>query len=207
MVGRARFLHAAGYSVLLIDFQATGESTGQNITFGWLERLDVLAAVEFIRKAVPGEPIAIIGSSLGGAAALLASPSLKIDAAILEAVYPTIERATENRLEIRFGRFGRLAAPLLHGQFRARLGVSAVRLSPVAHIAWLQCPVLIIGGTDDRHTTRADTYLMYASARNPKNLWLIDGVGHVDFHRARREEYERNVLAFLQHSISRRTAA
>src|SRR3989441_12761964 len=32
MLGRARFLSQAGYSVLLIDFQAHGESTGQHIT-------------------------------------------------------------------------------------------------------------------------------------------------------------------------------
>jgi hypothetical protein len=39
------FLRQAGYSTLLIDFQATGESEGEKITFGWRERFDVLAAV------------------------------------------------------------------------------------------------------------------------------------------------------------------
>jgi hypothetical protein len=34
MVDRAQLLHAAGYSTLLIDFQATGESPGEIITFG-----------------------------------------------------------------------------------------------------------------------------------------------------------------------------
>jgi hypothetical protein len=34
MVDRARFLRRAGYSVLLIDFQATGETKGDHITFG-----------------------------------------------------------------------------------------------------------------------------------------------------------------------------
>jgi alpha/beta superfamily hydrolase len=54
MVDRALFLRDAGYSVLLIDFQATGESPGDVITFGWRERLDVLAAVDFLRRALPG---------------------------------------------------------------------------------------------------------------------------------------------------------
>src|SRR5882672_1925461 len=35
MLGRARFLSQAGYSVLLFDFQAHGESTGKHITFGY----------------------------------------------------------------------------------------------------------------------------------------------------------------------------
>ena len=47
MVRRAQFLREAGYSTLLIDFQATGESPGDAITFGWRERFDVLAAVQY----------------------------------------------------------------------------------------------------------------------------------------------------------------
>src|SRR5438477_9932777 len=42
MVGRARFLHRAGYSVLLIDFEATGETKGDHITFWWKESRDAL---------------------------------------------------------------------------------------------------------------------------------------------------------------------
>lgn len=46
MLGRARFLSQAGYSVLLFDFQGHGESTGQHITFGYLESKDAQAAVK-----------------------------------------------------------------------------------------------------------------------------------------------------------------
>jgi hypothetical protein len=37
MVGRPRFLHRAGYSALLYDSRAHGESGGDAITFGHLE--------------------------------------------------------------------------------------------------------------------------------------------------------------------------
>jgi uncharacterized protein len=67
MVDRARFLSRAGYSTLLIDFQATGETRGDRITFGWKESCDAIAAVEFIRRMQPADHIGIIGSSLGGA--------------------------------------------------------------------------------------------------------------------------------------------
>ena len=130
MLDRARFLHRAGYSVLLIDFQATGETKGDRITFGWKESHDAIAAVNFIRNAEPASRIAVIGSSLGGVATLLATPPLKIDALILEAVYPTIEIATTNRLENYFGPLGRFAAPLLLKQLHMRLGISADDLRP-----------------------------------------------------------------------------
>jgi pimeloyl-ACP methyl ester carboxylesterase len=59
MVGRARFLSAAGYTVLLFDFQAHGESPGRQITFGYLESRDARAAVQFLRANAPGEKLDI----------------------------------------------------------------------------------------------------------------------------------------------------
>ena len=204
MVDRARFLHAAGYSVLLIDLQATGETVGENITFGWLEAHDAAAAVAYAHSESGNAPVFIVGTSLGGAAALLAEPPLDVDAMVLESVYPTVEKATENRLRMRLGRLGELGAPLLLLQLRSRLGISAQQLRPVDHIAKARCPLLIIGGTKDQHTTPEDTELMFARAHQPKELWLVPGAAHVDFHRARPEEYERRVLSFLTRSLPRR---
>src|SRR4051812_10569967 len=89
MLVRARFLSRAGYAVLLFDFQAHGESTGEHITFGHLESRDAQAAVNFLRANAPGEKIGVIGVSMGGAAVLLAAPPLAVDALVLEMVYPT----------------------------------------------------------------------------------------------------------------------
>lgn len=201
MVDRAIFLRRSGYSVLLIDFQATGETPGHEITFGWRESRDVLAAASFIRARRPSSRIAAVGSSLGGAAALLATPPLHVQALVLEAVYPTIERATDNRLRNYLGRFGALGSPLLLSQLSMRLGLSAKQLHPIDHIASVNCPLLIINGLEDVRTTREDAMLLYAQARSPKELWLVPGVGHVDVHRARGREYETRLLAFLSASL------
>jgi uncharacterized protein len=96
---------------LLIDFQATGETKGDQITFGCKESRDVIAAVGFIRDIDPVDHVAILGSSLGGGATLLATPPLKVDGLILEAVYPTIEIATRNWLQNYLGPLGRFGAP------------------------------------------------------------------------------------------------
>ncbi|HEV3099755.1 MAG TPA: hypothetical protein VGY75_08565 [Candidatus Udaeobacter sp.] len=197
MVDRARFLHRAGYSVLLIDFQATGETKGDHITFGWKESRDVLAAINLVRRIDPTARVAIIGSSLSGVAALLATPPLKVDALILEEVYPTIETATRNRMENYLGGVGRVLTPALLNQLQWRLGVSASQLRPVDHIGDVQCPVFIISGEKDRNTRPADTRMLFEHARSPKQLWFVPNAGHVDLHRAAREEYEIRVLAFL----------
>jgi fermentation-respiration switch protein FrsA (DUF1100 family) len=197
MVNRARFLRRAGYSTLLIDFQATGETKGDRITFGWKESRDVLAAVEFIRKMQPADHIGIIGSSLGGAAALLAQPPLKVDALILESVYPTIEIAITNRLQNYLGPIGRLSTLLLLKQLHIRLGVSAEQLRPIDHIATVSCPVFVINGEKDRRTRPEDARLLFSRASSPKQLWFVANAGHVDLHRAATADYESRLLAFL----------
>ena len=82
---------------LLFDFQAHGESTGVRITFGHLEGLDAHAAVALMRERLPRERIGAIGSSLGGAAALLGPAPLPVDALVLESVYPDIRACRLSR--------------------------------------------------------------------------------------------------------------
>jgi predicted alpha/beta-fold hydrolase len=63
MLGRASLLHDAGYTVLIPDFQAHGESPGEHITFGALESLDAHAALAYLRARAPGECVGAIGVS------------------------------------------------------------------------------------------------------------------------------------------------
>jgi fermentation-respiration switch protein FrsA (DUF1100 family) len=198
-------LTSAGYSTLSIDFQATGESPGDAITFGWRERLDVIGAIQTIQRTMPGEPIGVLGTSLGGAATVLAAPDIDIHAAVLEAVYPSIDVAVENRLRMRLGAVGAALAPLLLAQLRPQLGVSAADLRPVDRIGQLRCPILIIGGGADQHTTVADTHQLYEAARTPKELWLLPNAAHRDFFRHAGEVYRRRVLDWFERSLRRAT--
>jgi dipeptidyl aminopeptidase/acylaminoacyl peptidase len=198
MLGRARFLANAGYSVLLVDMQAHGETPGEHITFGFKESYDVRAAVDFLRGRVRSQKVGIIGVSLGGAAALLGEQPSVADAVILEAVYSTIERAVENRIAIRLGPLGAVLAPLLTWQLEPRIGVPAQALSPLRAITRLSAPVLIVSGADDRHTLQDESRRLFAAAKAPKELWLIDGARHQDLHGYAGAVYEKRVLQFFK---------
>jgi len=196
MLERARLLRAAGYSIVMIDLQAHGESPGEHITVGHLEKHDVLAAVEFARQKHPQEPIGVLGVSLGGAAALLSSP-LGIDALVLESVYLNINDAVHNRVAAQLGPLSVIPAELLLVQLAPRLGISPSRLRPIDHVSSVGCPICLISGTEDRHTTAKETEQMFAAARQPKELWLVDGAAHVDLYSASPEEYKKRVVGFL----------
>ena len=193
MLPRARFLHRAGYSVLLFDLQAHGESTGDRITFGIKEGLDVASALDVLRQKAPGERVGVIAVSLGGAAALLGPHPLNVDALVLESVFPTIVQATRNRV-------GSLGTTLLLWQLRPRLGLSPSDLRPIDHIRDVRAPIFVISGDADRHTTPADTRAMFEAANEPKTLWLVPGAAHEDLYAVAGQEYERQILGFFRRS-------
>jgi uncharacterized protein len=197
MLSRARFLNERGYSVLLIDLQAHGESPGKRITFGARESESVDAAVAFLRKTFPREKIGAIGVSLGAAAIVLAKHAIKLDAVILESLHPTVEEAIDNRLKLHFGEYGSALLPLILFQFSFYLDIPISELSPITEIDNLNIPLLLISGTNDAHTTLPETERLFAAAREPKEIWIIPGAGHFNMHSYAGRTYEDRILAFL----------
>ena len=197
MIARTEWLSRLGYAVLLFDFQAHGESLGTNITFGFLESRDAMAAVNFVHEKFPGAKIGVIGVSMGAAAALLAEPPLPVSALVLESSFPTIDDATADRMRERFGFFGRLATPLLTCQLKPRLGIGLADLRPIDRAGKITTPKFFIAGAADPLTTEAESHALFAAAAEPKQFWLVDGAAHVDLHAFARTEYEQRVLAFL----------
>jgi alpha-beta hydrolase superfamily lysophospholipase len=195
-VPRAQRLVAAGFSVLLIDLQAHGETPGEHITLGWHESDDVRSAVEWLRERGPARRIGVVGVSLGGAAFLLGEAPPHVDALVLEAVHPRLRRAVENRV-------GRWFAPLLLAQVEPRLGVRVSKLNPVKHLAAVDAPLLVVGGERDTDTTAEETRALFAAAREPKELWIVPGAGHEDFSRMDPAGYDAHVVAFLRRTLRR----
>lgn len=65
LLKRTRFLHQAGYTVMLFDFQGHGQSSGEFATFGYREYYNVVAAMKFLRERFPAEKIGIVATSMG----------------------------------------------------------------------------------------------------------------------------------------------
>lgn len=203
MLGRARFLSRAGYAVFLVDLPSHGESTGDRITFGAREAAGVRAALAYLRHAIPGERVGVIGVSLGAASTVLANPKPSPDAVILESMYPTIEEAVNNRLVMRLGPWGAALTHPLLWPMPLISGAEAAELRPIQQLPRLGAPVLIASGAEDRHTTWTETQRVFDAAIEPKEIWRVEGAAHVDLHAFEPTEYERRVLPFLAKHLRR----
>jgi uncharacterized protein len=197
MIGRAKFLNRLGYSVLLIDLPAHGESAAEHITYGWNESEGVKTALAYLSHEFPDEKVGVIGVSLGAASLVLSDPSPAPSAVVLESMFPTITEAVSDRVRLYLGPLAIPLAPLLLWQLPLRLGVSPEQLRPIARLSSLHSPVLIASGSIDQHTTLSETKQLYDAAVRPKELWIVEGAAHVDLHAFDPATYESIISAFL----------
>lgn len=201
MISRSKFLKEMGIASLLIDLQAHGETPGKVITFGIRESIDAANGVDYLRSVRKCGKIVAIGQSLGGASALLGNGPIQVDALVLESVYPTIEEAVQDRLEMRLGKIGRYAAPFLYLQIPLRINASLSGLRPIDALKKVHVPVFIISGVNDEHTKAEETERMFAAANPKKQLWLVDGAVHEDLFSYNPEEYKAKIAGFIKQSF------
>ncbi|MBQ8400322.1 MAG: alpha/beta hydrolase [Clostridia bacterium] len=71
--GCAMEMHDAGYGLFQIDHRAGGGSEGKYITFGLLERYDIVDWCRYLHERFPGVPVMLDGVSMGGATVMLAA--------------------------------------------------------------------------------------------------------------------------------------
>jgi esterase/lipase len=198
MVSRASFLKARGHAVILFDFQAHGETKGKHVTFGNLESRDVVAAIQYVQHKAPNEKIGILGVSLGADAFVLADGRPPVAAVVLEQMYPTVQKAVESRVRSHLGPLAPLFTPLIMTELQSRLEIPPDRLRPIDRMGKIGAPLLIIDGADDNYTPVEDAHALFDAASEPKELWSVDGAGHVNLHVFAKAEYEKRVSEFFE---------
>lgn len=198
MLDRARLLAAAGYSLLLFDFQAHGTTPGNKVSFGYRESWDAIAAVRYMRRERGCQKLGVIAISMGAAASLLGQGPLPVEALVSESLYPDIRSAVRNRMQLRFGDWGRWIEPLLSYQIPLRLKVGLDQLQPIDAIRHLNAPLLLLHGSADRHTTINEAQELFTQAPNPKFFWSVVGAGHEDLYRYAPDAYRIKVLDFFK---------
>lgn len=197
MISRAEFLRKRGYAVLMIDFQSHGENRGHRITYGDLESRDVTGAIQYLHHKLPGEKVAVLGVQMGADALVLTEDRPAVDAVVLEQMYPTINRAIASRVRNNIGPLAPLFSWLVMVEMQSQNEIPPNRLSAIDRMSAIGAPVLIINGTDDPHTTIDEARAELAAAAPPKELWAVEGAGHVNLHEFAKDEYERRVGDFI----------
>ena len=201
-LGRARALAALGSPSLCVTLRAHGDSGGERNDFGRSARHDVVAAIAWLRAREPGRPVAVVGASLGAAAALLAAaePGGLADAYVLEAPYRDLATAARNRLAMHLpppaddvAWLGlRAAGALLEpGLLDLSLERAAAALAP-------SVPFLVLCGADDEHATCDEASSVARALGGAARLVEFPGAGHDRCFASDRGLWEREVAGLLR---------
>jgi dipeptidyl aminopeptidase/acylaminoacyl peptidase len=199
---RAPALHEAGFNVFLFDFRAHGRSEGRLATFGYLERRDVLGAVEYL-KSRGVSSIGLLGFSYGAIASMLTTPICPEVQAVVADGGPTRLRVAlaARAMEFRLPRW--LAVPLAWlavAITSARLGVNLFQYEPVRWVGKITPrPILFIHGELDLYCPDFDN--LYAAAGEPKEAWRLPGVEHTKASEAFPEAFHRRVIEFFDRNL------
>jgi pimeloyl-ACP methyl ester carboxylesterase len=198
MVERARFLLAEGFSLLIPDLPDHGESSGDHLAFGLEEAAAIDAMLDFQATRFSGQPIGVVAVSLGGALFLMAERRVRVEAVVLESVFPTLREALDHRMTRFLGPAGPPLTPGLVAAVKLLRGLSTDSVRPIDHAATLACPVLAIHGAADRSTRLEGALEWFAQVRSPKEFWSLENAAHEDLFAAAGPEYARRVLTFFR---------
>ena len=199
MLGIGSGLWRAGNNVLVFDFRGRGESDAWPHTLAHREVDDMLLALRYAKERVPDIQLGAMGFSMGAAVTLLAAarePAVR--AVCADSPFASAADVVSNGIR---ALYHIPPAPILAAAdltIAARYGYRITRVRPIDAAAQLAPrPLLLIHGTGDTLIPVSQAHQIFEAAREPKELWLVEGVEHCGAYFADRREYVRRVAAFF----------
>jgi fermentation-respiration switch protein FrsA (DUF1100 family) len=177
----ADFWFQNGCNVLFAEQRGQGESGGEYMGFGLLERHDCVDWVRWANEHHGTLPVYLCGISMGASTVLMAAglelPE-NVRGIIADCGYTSPEaiwkHVAKDNLGLSYGTRSAAARDLC----RKKIQVGIDDYSCVDAMQECEVPVLFIHGTDDRFVPIEMTYENYKACTAPKRLLVVPGAGH-----------------------------
>ena len=186
-----------GYNVVLPDLHAHGQSEGEAIQMGWLDRRDVLHWMSLFHT----DTMVVHGVSMGGATTMMLSGEKMPDGIrdirfVDDCGYTSVW--DEFRGELR-NQFGLPEFPLMYGASllcQLCYGWNFSEASALSQVGKCQQPMLFIHGDSDGFVPTEMVYRLYEAKAEPKELWITKGTRHAMSYKNHRQEYTERIKQF-----------
>jgi fermentation-respiration switch protein FrsA (DUF1100 family) len=203
---QVHWLPAKGFNVFTFDYRGYGRSEGKPSKRGVYE--DSVSAIEYIlnKPGIDDDNVFVFGQSLGGVNAIVAvakNDFPQIRAIAVEGAFDSYRAEVRERMEAttreKIGNVPCLSLQIWPISFF----VVTDSYSPGEYIHQISpIPVLLIHCLQDAVVYYQHSERLYEAARDPKQLWLINGCNHVEvFTEAQSDSSYRQKLVqfFMDH--------
>lgn len=176
------YMESLGYNVLMPDLRGHGKSEGNYIGFGWHDRKDVQQWIDVIlAKLGQDQKIVLHGVSMGGATVLMTSGEMlpsNVKCIVSDCAYNSVTGILGYQMKRMFHlpKFPLIQVTSLITSLRA--GYSFSEVSAVKQVQKTTLPILFIHGSADRFVPTEMIHELYAAAKGPKQLLVIEGASH-----------------------------
>lgn len=196
----ARIFLERGWNVFLYDHRRHGESGGTTTTFGYYEKYDLKAVVEYVAgRLSPDAVIGLHGESMG-AAVILQYGALedRVDFFIADCAYSSLKQQLSYLLkrDYHLPAFPFLYIADLIVRIRGKFNIKDV--CPLGDVKNIRKPILFIHGDADTYVPTFMSEQMYHETQGVKRLYLARGAAHAQSYKADPAQYEAEIVAFLK---------
>ena len=187
-------------AVLFAEQRGQGNSGGDYMGFGLLERYDCLDWINWVNERTEGKlPIYLGGVSMGATTILMTAgfelpenvQGIVADCAFTSP-HAIWKHVVENNFHLPYGLYSRAAKDICE----KRIQVPSDSYSTTKALAKCKVPVLFIHGTDDNFVPIEMTYENYKSCASDKRLFIVPGAEHGMSYLVDKVGYENAVKQF-----------
>lgn len=201
----AATLHRARFNLLLFDFRGHGGSSGRVTSFGWREQRDLEGALAFLGQQpdVLAASYGVYGISMGASVALMvAARDERIGAVAVDSPYTNLEETLGRHLTLMYPLPKLPFLWFVLVTYRLRFGVWPRRLSPQESAACLSPrSLLLIHGAQDPRMPLEGARRTFDGAGEPKQLWVIEGAGHLEGFALDSDVYCARLVRFFEFNL------
>ena len=199
-----KFYHDLGFHILLPDNRAHGESEGQYIGFGWLDRLDCIQWIHQVKDYFHKDlQIVLHGISMGSATVLMASgeelPS-DVKCIISDCGFTSVLDEFKHELHQRHIPAS-LVLPTATLLSKKRVGYSFKEASTIEQVKKSKTPTLFIHGDRDNFVPTYMVYDLYNACSADKDLLIVEGAGHAQSYLVDPKLCESTIIEFMNKYI------
>ncbi len=199
----ADFWRENGCSVLYPEQRGQGDSEGEYMGFGLVERYDCLEWIRWLNEHKPTDlPVYLVGVSMGATTVLMTSGFEELP----ENVHGIIadcgftspqaiwKHVAENNLKFPYERNKKT----IDAMCMERIAMTGDAYSTLEAMRTVKVPVLFIHGSDDHFVPCWMSEANFETCVAPKKILIVEGADHGLSYLVDKETYEKTVLEFFR---------